>query len=140
MIPFNFYNKKTIKKINWKRKQRKYLYGSVIPYYGNYLRGQIYVNRVWKNIIIQKDKDYDLEKQYRRSKEKFSNYCIRSFEPNLMNHIAFETPEESLLFYQETPKITIDKFLRMVRNKKARFPNGRVIEIWYIGGIRYDSI
>ena len=140
MIRLDFYNRRARKRINWVKKRRKYLYGSVVPYYGHFLRGWVLEDGNLRETIILTDKDYDLYKQYRKSRDHFSLNCVRAYEPRIMSHSGFDTLEDCLEYYKTTPKIPYKSFLSKVHSGKAKFMNGRVIEILYKQGVVYDLI
>lgn len=142
MIKFSFYNRKYKRSILWKKKLDKNLPGSVIPCYGCFIRGWILTTSMnWEEVIINKKESYDLEKQYRKSREKFLlNSYYGGIDLEVNPHIAFDTKEDAAEYFGTHKKINYRDFHRMMRDGTGKFLKSRMYILAYKSGFEYVTI
>lgn len=143
MLKFGFYRKHWKKVTIWKRKLTKYISGNVVPCYGCFITGQILnENLEWENVIILLDEEYNLDKQYRKIRERFlSNSYTLDLNPSINPHVAFDTQKDAREYYQTHKKLSYQDFIYYLNRRKARFERkSRLYSLMYKEGIGYVAI
>jgi hypothetical protein len=142
MIRFNYYRHSWKQVIFWKKKLDKNLIGSIIPCYGCFIIGQILdEDGEWENVIIIPKEGYDLDKQFRKSRERFlSQSYTRGYSKDNNAKVAFDTKDEAIIFFNEHKNIGYSDFCKLYENYQAKFVKARRITLLYKKGIDYVKI